>query len=81
MTKNEQNWFDNYEQLKAYIRVHRHLPDKRKVEKRGLLNWWKYNRKLLRAGRLSDQRALLLNELSEMRLPQSLPSEESTSGN
>lgn len=42
--KREQVWLDKYSQLKAYIQEHHHLPDKRKVEKRALLNWWKYNR-------------------------------------
>ena len=46
VSKREQNWQEHYAQLLAYVREHRHLPDKRKVENRGLLNWWKYNRKL-----------------------------------
>ena len=44
-TNNEQKWQENYAQLKRYIEEHRHLPDKKKVEFRGLLNWWKYNKK------------------------------------
>lgn len=38
MTKNEHNWLANYNALKEYISVHHHLPDKKKVENRGLLN-------------------------------------------
>lgn len=49
MTKNEKKWAENYELLKEYIAEHRQLPDKKKVEHRSLLNWWKYNRKLIRA--------------------------------
>lgn len=45
MTTNERNWMANYNALKEYIYANRHLPDKRKVENRGLLNWWKYNKK------------------------------------
>ena len=51
MTKNDEKWLTNYEALKAYIDEHHHLPDKHKVENRGLLNLSKYTRikALLRA--------------------------------
>lgn len=66
-TKNEQKWQENYAQLKRYIEEHRHLPDKKKVEFRGLLNWWKYNKKLVKQGKLDKDRMMLLQELSDMR--------------
>lgn len=65
-TNNEQKWQENYAQLKRYIEEHRHLPDKKKVEFRGLLNWWKYNKKLIKQGKLDPDRMMLLQELSEM---------------
>lgn len=65
--KREQVWLVKYGQLKDYIQEHHHLPDKRRVEKRALLNWWKYNRKLALQGKLDEQRMHLLNELSQMR--------------
>lgn len=67
MTKNEENWLRNYSQLKAYIEQHRHLPSKKKVENRGLLNWWKYNQRLIRQGNLDEPRVKMLNELSDIR--------------
>lgn len=45
---NEERWLTNYEALKAYIAEHGHLPDKHKVEFRGLLNWAKYQRKRIK---------------------------------
>ena len=66
-TKNEQKWQENYVQLKRYIEEHRHLPDKKKVEFRALLNWWKYNKKLIKQGKLDKDRMMLLQELSDMR--------------
>ena len=51
MAKNqEQRWIDNYEALKAYVAEHRHLPDKKMVVYRGVINWWIYNRKCLNHG-------------------------------
>ena len=66
-TRNEQKWHENYERLKAYIVEHHHLPDKKKVENRGLLNWWKYNRKLVKQGIMDSERMAMLEQLSKMR--------------
>lgn len=66
-TKNEERWRENYAQLKAYIEEHHQLPDKKKVENRGLLNWWKYNRRLVKQGKLDTERTALLKALGAMR--------------
>lgn len=65
--KRSQNWFRNYELLKAYVQENKHLPGKRRVENRGLLNWWKYNRKLILQGKLDKERVQMLDELGQMR--------------
>lgn len=44
--KREEQWLANYERLKAYIALYHQLPAKTRVENRGLLNWWKYNKRL-----------------------------------
>ncbi|MCI6743798.1 MAG: helicase associated domain-containing protein, partial [Paraprevotella sp.] len=56
-----------YELLKAYVKENKHLPGKRRVENRGLLNWWKYNRKLILQGKLDKKRVQMLDELGQMR--------------
>ena len=63
----ERQWFENYEKLKEYILEHHHLPDKHRVENRGLLNWWKYNMKRIKQGSIPQEKIELLNILSEMR--------------
>lgn len=65
--KNTERWYENYELLKRYVGANGHLPDKKKVENRGLLNWWKYNKKLIKQGRLDAERTRLLEALSNMR--------------
>ena len=67
MTKREQIWLDNYRLLKAYIEEHHHLPNKKKVECRALLNWWKYNRKIAKAGKIDEEHLKMLEELSNLR--------------
>ena len=67
MTKREENWLNRYEALKNYIEEHKQLPDKKKVENRGLLNCWKYNKKCMKQGTLDDERVRMLTELSNMR--------------
>lgn len=66
-TVNETKWLAKYQQLKDYVEQHHQLPDKKKVENRGLLNWWKYNKKLIKQGRLPHEQLLMLQQLNEMR--------------
>jgi hypothetical protein len=65
--RNEKKWLGNYTKLKAYIEEHGQLPDKKKEENRNLLNWWKYNRRLTKQGKISSERAKMLAELSRAR--------------
>lgn len=67
-TVNETKWLAKYQQLKDYVKQHHQLPDKKKVENRGLLNWWKYNKKLAKLGKLSEEKLQMLQELSDSRI-------------
>lgn len=67
-TVNETKWLAKYQQLKDYVGQHHQLPDKKKVENRGLLNWWKYNKKLAKLGKLSEEKLRMLQELSDSRI-------------
>ncbi len=64
----ERNWNRNYLELEAYIQEHHQLPDKKKEEGQKLLNWWKYNKRLFKHGKLDEQRAKKLRALSLMRI-------------
>ena len=66
-TKNDIKWLANYNALKQYIADNRHLPDKKKEENRGLLNWWKYNKRCAKQGKLDKERINMLQTLSDMR--------------
>lgn len=66
-TKNEENWLSHYKALRCYLEANHQLPDKKKVENRGLLNWWKYNKRLLKTGRLTEERLELLRQLNALR--------------
>ena len=68
---NEIKWQTKYQQLKEYVEQHHQLPDKKKVENRGLLNWWKYNKKLAKLGKLSEEKLRVLQELSDSRMVKS----------
>lgn len=65
---NETKWLAKYLQLKEYVEQHHQLPDKKKVENRGLLNWWKYNKKLAKQGKLSEEKLRMLQDLSDSRI-------------
>ena len=67
-TVNETKWLAKYQQLKVYVEQHHQLPDKKKVENRGLLNWWKYNKKLAKLDKLSEEKLRMLQDLSDSRI-------------
>lgn len=67
MSRRESVWNTRYVELKAYIEEFGQLPDKRRVDNRALLNWWKYNRRLLKNGKLDENRTLLITNLGNMR--------------
>lgn len=66
-TKNEEKWLSHDKALRCYLEANHQLPDKKKVENRGLLNWWKYNKKLFKTGRLTEERLELLRQLNALR--------------
>ena len=67
MSRRESVWNMRYAELKAYIEEFGQLRDKRRVDNRALLNWWKYNRRLLKKGKLDEERMLLIINLGNMR--------------
>ena len=67
MTKREANWQESYKELLAYVEEHGQFPNKKKADKRGLLNWWKYNRKCIKTGKLNADRLEKLRKINEMR--------------
>lgn len=63
----EETWNKKYQALKAYVEEYKQFPDKKKVENRALLNWWKYNKKRMKQGVMTEDKQALLLELSNMR--------------
>lgn len=64
--KNESKWLAHYNELLSYVEEHHQLPDKKKPDNRNLLNWWKYNRKCIKAGKLNADRLEKLRKINEM---------------
>lgn len=63
----EESRQQNFELLKAYIKEHHHLPDKKKVENRALLWWAKAQRKKIKAGALDEEKTMMFQELMDSR--------------
>jgi hypothetical protein len=61
MGKNDEPWFVNYEALKAHVIETGHFPNKH--DRR--LNWYKYNVKLIKQGKLSEEREQMIHELEK----------------
>lgn len=64
---NESRWLANYDALRAQVLETGHFPNRAKIESRGLLNWYKYNTKLIKQGKLSPEREEMIHELEKMR--------------
>lgn len=65
--KNEERWDAFINELRVYIEEHHHLPDKHKVEHRGLLNQVKYVRKKIKEGKLDEERREQFEALLSLR--------------
>ena len=62
-SKNDANWHQNFEALKAHIQERGHLPDKHVVENRALLSWAKYQRKKIKEGTLDAEKREMFEAL------------------
>lgn len=62
-SKNNYNWCQNYEALKAYIQERGHLPEKHVVTNRSLLSWAKYQRKKIKEGTLDNLKREMFESL------------------
>lgn len=71
---NDERWTSFIHDLREYILDHHHLPDKHRVENRGLLNQTKYLRKKMKDGTLDAER------VQELEAVLSLRSNEHTGG-
>lgn len=60
---NDEKWVRKYLILQEYVKQHRHFPDKHNK----LLNWVKYQRKRVKAGRMSEEQLQLFKELCDQR--------------
>lgn len=65
---NETNWHNKFNELKAYIALHGHLPNKRCVDNRGLLSWAKYQRRKIKEGTLDEDKKTLFLDLLATRI-------------
>lgn len=64
---NEERWVTFIRDLREYILEHHHLPDKHKIENRGVLNQTKYSRKKMKDGTLNEERVRELETVLSMR--------------
>ena len=63
MAKQEENWYANYEALKAHVAQTGHFCNKHSQ----LNNWVKYQRKRIKAGLMSEEQKQLFLELAASR--------------
>ena len=50
----EEKWQKHYAEIMAYMETYKRQPSKHRIEDHLLLNWIKYNKKRMAAGKLSN---------------------------
>lgn len=61
----ESKWLQNYNAIMRYMEVNKRRPSKHRIEDHRMLNWLKYNKKLIAAGKMSDKRLKLFQHLMD----------------
>ena len=64
--KQDDLWNDKYEQIVQFLETNHRRPSKYDLEDHAMLNWIKYNKKLLKRGKLTPERRMKLAHLLDM---------------
>ena len=61
--KNDDLWMVRYGEVLDFMTSHRRNSSKHRIEEHLMLNWMKYNRKMMNAGKLKADREKLFKEV------------------
>ena len=64
--KRDESWNKKYNELWQFVTDHRRGPTRHHLEEKRMLNWLKYNRKLLNKDELSPEKKLLIERLKAL---------------
>ena len=64
--KRDESWNKKYNELWQFVADHRRGPTRHHLEEKRMLNWLKYNRKLLNKDELSPEKKLLIERLKTL---------------
>ena len=62
MTQDEL-WLAKWQEVIDFMETYHRNPSKHRIEEHLMLNWIKYNRKLMNAGKMKEERVKLFREL------------------
>lgn len=61
--KRDMTWYHNYDDVVAYVEEYKRRPSRHYAEDHHLFNWIKYNKKMMRRGRMSQDHQEVFKEL------------------
>lgn len=64
--KRDESWNKKYNELWQFVTDHRRGPTRHHLEEKRMLNWLKYNHKLLNKDELSPEKKLLIERLKAL---------------
>ena len=62
MTQDEL-WSSKYQEILDWMKANKRNPSKHRIEEHDYINWIKYNRKIIKAGKMKEDRLPLFNQL------------------
>ena len=62
MTQDEL-WSSKYQEILDWMKANKRNPSKHRIEEHDYINWVKYNRKIIKAGKMKEDRLPLFNQL------------------
>lgn len=64
--KQDEQWNEKYLAIMYFMNTTKRCPSKHRIEEHRMLNWIKYNKKAMAAGKLKDDRLKKFNEMLQL---------------
>lgn len=67
LSTSSQNWMRHYNELVEFVKVHGRYPSRHHIEEHRLLNWLKYQRKVMKGEGADERKKQLIMDVEQLR--------------
>jgi len=68
LSTSSQNWMRHYNELVEFVKVHGRYPSRHHIEEHRLLNWLKYQRRVMKGEGADEKKVEMMREVEGMRI-------------